>query len=113
MNPYLAVFAMMIGRYLRAAWLVILTRPYLCLSRSNNNRDICVIVLKNFRNNKLHKISRDLVSLTIALAEIVEFKHVETLRFKLSNTGLARYHTVKGHSHDLWHEYVLAFRKVV
>ncbi|GBC71838.1 hypothetical protein HRbin02_01626 [Candidatus Calditenuaceae archaeon HR02] len=105
--------ALMIGRHLRAAWLGILASMYLCLNRTNNNRDLAVIVLKNFRNTKLHKLSRDFVGLTIALAEIVGFKHMETLKFRLSNTGLARYHTIKGHSHDPWHKYTLAFRKVI
>ncbi len=101
------------GKHFRAAWLGILTSIYLCLNRFARNRDLAIIVLKNFRNNGLHKTGKNFLETTIELAEYVGFRHVETLKFRIEGNHFARYHTVKGHNHDLWHEYALILRKVV
>ncbi|MEM1975138.1 MAG: hypothetical protein QW074_03515 [Candidatus Caldarchaeum sp.] len=102
------------GKHFRAAWLGVLTSMYLCLNQFHRNRDLAVIVLKNFKNNNVEKaVGKNLVNLTVELAEFVGFKHLETLKFKISGSHFARYHDIKQHVHDLWHEYALVFRKVV
>jgi hypothetical protein len=69
------------------------------------------IVLKNFTNNGLRKQQKTYA--TRELAGFVGFRLVEVLRFRLEGSRFARYHEAKGHSHDLWHEYVITLRKVV
>ena len=52
------------------------------------------------------------MGLTLELAEIVGFKHVETLKFRLANgSHFANYHYLKGHKHDLFHEYAVVLRR--
>ncbi len=102
------------GRHFRAAWLGILSSYYLCLNSFANNKDLAVIVLKNFKNNNVEaRTGKNLVNLTIELAEFIGFRHIETLKFRLGGSHFARYHDIKQHVHDLWHEYVVVFRKVV
>lgn len=66
------------------------------------------------RNCDRCRRGKNLVELTKELAEYVGFRHVEALKFRLSNgSHFAKYHTVKGHNHDLYHEYAIVLRKVV
>ncbi|MEM4273278.1 MAG: hypothetical protein QW420_02845 [Candidatus Caldarchaeum sp.] len=105
----------MTGKHLRAAWLGVLTSMYLCLNAYRGNKDVAIIVVKNFRGNNVEaRTGKNFVNLTIELAEFVGFRHLETLKFRLNNgSHFVHYHDIKGHQHDLWHEYVLVFRKVV
>ncbi|MEM0349966.1 MAG: hypothetical protein QXD24_07300 [Candidatus Caldarchaeum sp.] len=103
----------MTGKHFRAAWLGTLTSTYLSLNRFARNRDLVIIVLKNFRNNGLHKTGKDLLETTKELASFIGFKVIDVLKFRIEGNHFARYHTVKGHSHDLYHEYVLVMKKVV
>ncbi len=65
------------------------------------------------RNCDRCRRGKNLVELTKELAEYVGLRHVEALKFRLSNGHFAKYHTVKGHNHDLYHEYAIVLRKVV
>jgi hypothetical protein len=51
------------------------------------------------------------LDLTKELSEFVGFKVIETLTFKLVGNRFARHHDIKGHNHDLWHEYAVVLRK--
>jgi len=93
------------GKHLRAAWLGILASFYLCLRGSHNTNDICIIVLKNFKNNGLHKQRKTFLELTKELAEFIGFKLVET-RF-------SRYHIKVGNDTECHHEYAIILKKVV
>lgn len=59
------------------------------------------------RNNGLHRTGKNFLETTVELAEFVGFRVVETLKFTIEGNHFARYHTIKGHNQDLWHEYVL------
>jgi len=100
------------GKHLRAAWLGLLSSFYLCLRGPHNTNDIAIVVLKNFKNNGLHRQHKRFVDLTKELAEFVGFKIIETLTFKVE-TRFTRYHQMKGNDTDAHHEYVIVLRKVI
>jgi len=90
----------------------ILASFYLCLRGSHNTNYTAIVVLKNFKNNGLHKKGKTFLTLNEELAEFVGFKIIETLTFKVE-TRFSRYHTKVGNNTDCHHEYAVVMRKVV
>jgi len=100
------------GKHLLAVWLGLLSSFYLCLRGAHNTNDVCIIVLKNFKNNGLHRQRKTFLELTKELAEFVGFKIIETLTFKVE-TRFSRYHLAIGNNTDVHHEYAVVLKKVV